>query len=190
MKDNGCLIIVAIVAVCLVGILVLSVFSPASNQWASQSNSKMFPDSVSSAEPTPLPEISPNTWKALGWLIVIIIVFFVLRSIVQGGGGPALALFVIAVVFFGAMFWVIAYRGGDISTYEARDENLQVVRVIQPVGDPESDLLNSETNKMNASANVVNAGSFSIYLAGGWITIILIVFGGIFLMSAIKAKTG
>lgn len=192
MKGYGWFIILfaTIFIVACVGLI----FSPVANETASQANTEMFPDSQSAApvssEPMELPAMTPETWKAIGWISVAVFVFLVLLAIVKSGGAALLAFFAIAIVFFGAMFWVIVYRAGDVSTPEARDENIQIVEVIQPVGDPESDSTNADTNRTNAGANVVNAGAFSIYAAAGWVTIVLIVFSGMLLLFAIKARTG
>lgn len=98
------------------------------------------------------------------WLVGIGLAAFVFYKVVieTGFWKIILGLGAAGLVVAG-LFWVLLYRGGDVSTADARDANLQVVKVVQPVGDPSVDQAYAGVNRENAGTNIVNAGSNSIY---------------------------
>ena len=114
----------------------------------------------------------------LAWIVGIGLAAFVFyKVIVETGFWKVLMGIGAAALVVGTLFWVLLYRGGDVSTADARDENLQVVKVVQPVGDPQVDETYAGINRENAGTNIVNAGGVAIYMVLFFVG--LIVVGGI-----------
>lgn len=114
--------------------------------------------------------------KVVGILICAIVIVLVVVKFWKLIFGLGAALLVVA-----ALFWILLYRGGDVSTPEARDANMQVVKVVQPVGDPVVDGTYAEINRENAGTNAVNAGGMAIWAVLFLITFVVLVGVGVFL---------
>lgn len=114
--------------------------------------------------------------RVVGILICVVAAVVVVVKFWKLIFGLGAALLVVA-----ALFWILLYRGGDVSTAEARDANMQVVKVVQPVGDPSIDTTYAEINRENAGTNAVNAGGMAIWTVLFLITFVVLVGVGVFL---------
>lgn len=128
--------------------------------------------SLPSANPPP-PLITELQIQTFQWIAGIVVAIYIIWQILKSEKGFVVGLVALAVLVIGAIFWILLYRGADVTTAEARDENLQVIRVIQPIGEPETDEAYSTINENNAKTNITNAGGTAIYAAILWVTVIV-----------------
>lgn len=123
-----------------------------------------------------------NDLSWIFWLVGAVVVVLIIWNIVKSGYGAILIFGMLGLALVGFIFWILLFRGGDVSTPEAREENIQVIGVVHPVGnDPAVDQAYAEINKTNAGTNVVNAAGVSIYTVLIWITVIIFFGIGVFL---------
>lgn len=128
-------------------------------------------------------EVKINTLSPsdIACLIGVLFLLFVLYLIFKNGYWAILVFGVLGLALIGLIFWILLFRAGDVSTTQARDENLQVLRVVQPMGDPAVDQIYAKVNRENARTNVVNSVSVLIYTVLIWVTVIVFFGIGIFL---------
>jgi len=131
-----------------------------------------------SEEKNTMNEIDP---QVMVWAIGIIVVVVILWNIFKSGYGSILIFGAMAFAVIGLVFWLLLFRGQDVSTATSRDANLQTIRVVQPGDDSVVDEAYSEINRKNAGTNVINAGGVAVYTMLIWVTIVLFFSIGIFL---------
>ena len=133
---------------------------------------------------TPIPQMPDDELNGMFtrfvWFVGICLVIWVGYKIAKSGFGGTIVMILLGLAAVAVIFWILLYRGGDVSTPEARDQNLQVVRVVQPVGDPDTDKTYAEVNRDNSITNAINAGGVSVYMILVWVTIILFAAIGVF----------
>lgn len=110
------------------------------------------------------------------WLVGIGLAAFVFyKVVIETGFWKILLGLGAAGLLVAGLFWVLLYRGGDVASAEARDANLQVVKVVQPVGDPSLDQTYADVNRQNAGTNIVNAGGNAIYIVLFIVALVVVV---------------
>jgi len=110
------------------------------------------------------------------WLVGIGLAAFVFyKVVIETGFWKVLLGLGAAGLLVAGLFWVLLYRGGDVASAEARDANLQVVKVVQPVGDPSLDQTYADVNRQNAGTNIVNAGGNAIYIVLFIVALVVVV---------------
>lgn len=96
--------------------------------------------------------------EALLAIVVVAVIGYLGMLIVKSGHGVTAVVVLLVFALIGGYLWLTAHRGGDVSTAEARDANLQTIKVVQPNGiDPERDAAYAKVNQGNANANLTNA---------------------------------
>lgn len=117
-------------------------------------------------------------------IAVVVVCGYLGREIVKSGHGVTAVIVLVVFALIGGWLWLTAYRGGDVSTAEARDANLQTIKVVQPNGiDPERDAAYAEVNQGNSNANLTNAKASTLNGVALAAVLLALLLGGAFFVT-------